>query len=479
MKNIRDKAVKLVKGKYFLRIVVVLFAIQAIFFSFSIKFGVPPDEAYHYSAIKYYSNQSIIEGPVISGQSPKSIPEIRTLNRSASYLYHYLSSFSLRIIRNFSENVEMQVLLLRLQSVALALLTIVFLKKCLNEISNNEVLKNLSITALAFTGMFVWISSSINYDNLANLLFSVFLLYSIRYVKKRQPQDFLMSYIFGLYTCLTKYTFMPTVGLGLLITGYIFIRKYLESSIKADLKKHLKLSISTILMIFFAFTGTVMAIERFGLNVIKYGNVQPSCIKLFTREECVTNALYARNYNQKDIFNRVNKTSFINNENPFTHTGMWSYSMYNNLFFYLGHKKIMSTTTSELIAAASTIAFLCTLFLPRRRLFSLLHQYYLYSIVLAYIATLYLFNALTLLNYGKRFAYQGRYLIPVIVFVFYIVGLIILRASQKLPENKKNIFLMSWIIIAILLTVSHFPAITFIRGVNSDWYSTSYTNLIN
>ncbi len=456
-----------------------LFAIQAVFFSFSIKFGIPPDEAYHYSSIKYYSNQSITEGPVISEQSPESIPEIRTLNRSASYLYHYLSSFSLRIIKNFSGNVETQVLLLRLQSIVFAVATILFLKKCLDEISDSEALKNLSIMSLTFVGMFVWIASSINYDNLANLLFSVFLLYSIRYVKHKKPQDFIMSYIFGLFTCLTKYTFMPTVGLGLLITGYILIHKYVKTPLKADLKKHLKLSTGTILVIFFAFIGTAMAIERFGFNFVKYGNIQPSCVKLFTREECVTNALYARNYNQKDIFNNVDKTNFINKENPFTHSGMWTYSMYNNLFFYLGHKKIMSTTTSEFIAAISAMAFIGTIFLPRARLFRKFHQYYLYLLVFAYIAVLYLFNLITLLNYGKRFAYQGRYLIPVIVFVFFIAGLIIVRTSQKLPKNKKDIFLLTWLVIMILLFVTHLPIITFIRGVNSGWYSASYINLIN
>ncbi len=458
---------------------VALFAVQALFFSFSIKFGIPPDEAYHYSAIDYYSNQGAFAGPIISQQSPDSIAEVRTLNRSASYLYHYLSSFSLRAIKNISGNVETQVLMLRMQSVVLAILTIAFLKKCLDEVSDNEALKNLSIMSLTFVGMFVWLASSINYDNLANLLFAVFLLYSIRYVKKRRIQDFLMSYIFGVFTCLTKYTFLPTVGLGLLIAGYFLISKYRKTLLKADIKKHLKFSIGTILIILFATLGTVMALERFGLNIIKYGNVQPGCVKLFSREECVTNALYARNYDQKDIFNGVNKISFINKENPFTHTGMWFYSMYNNLFFYLGHKKIMSTTASEFVAAISMVAFVSTLLLPRKRLFKAFHQYYLYTLVFAYIAVLYIFNLLTLLNYGKRFAYQGRYLIPVAVFIFYIVAVIILRADQRLPENKRNVFFIVWTTIAIMLILAHLPAMTFIRGSNSDWYSPSYNRLID
>lgn len=352
------------------------------------------------------------------------------------------------------------------------------LKKCLDEISDNNLLKNLSIFGLSVTGMFVWISAAVNYDNLSNLLFSLFLLFAIRFVKNPRISHFILAYSFGLATCLTKYTFLPTVGIGLLILMLLSAKHYLKNSFTKELKKLSKSYVFFGFLCTFMLFSSILAVERFGLNIIRYHSVQPSCVVIFTKEQCLKNPLYARNYAQKELFNSQKKEKFVNDLDPFSHTGTWIYSMYNNMFFYLGHKRIKSTSISELVAALAMFTTLITLLLPRQKLFSKFHQYYPFILTTIYIGMLYVFNMLTLLNYGKRFAYQGRYLLPIIVFVFFGLGLLISKTTKKLPSRTKTIFLYSWFLIIMALLLTHQPLLTFRRGVDMTWYSPHYIYFI-
>lgn len=476
LKDIVNKIKQIITSRYFLIAFMALFVLQATFYAAGIRYGVPPDEKYHFESIAYYSQESFAKGPFIDNQSPETISEVRTLERNTSYLFHYLLSLPLRVLQSFSVSHELQVLFLRLLNVLFALGTLYVLKRCLDEISDDKILKNLSIAAVSLTGMFIWLAGSINYDNLANLLFIAFIWQAIRSIKNPSIVAGLIAISLGMATVLTKYTFLPEILFGITAIVFFLFRKY-GTDIKGyydNLKKSAKLNkAGTITVIVLFVFITLLFAERVGVNVLRFHQVQPSCTKIHAFEECMQNPIFKRNYDSKQAHNSNNGGS-IDSIDPFSHTGSWLYKMYNGLYFYFGHKRIDSNKLSELIAAAFVTLFVTTLFFSRKKIRRKHAFWFLAAITFLYVAALYLFNLKTLLSYGDRFAYQGRYLLPVIGFIYFFAGFIIINTARNMSSRLKKIFLISWLVCILLMVIVHFPSLVFFNGDNDTWYNDNF-----
>lgn len=472
---------KILVSRQFLIAVFSLFILQGIFYAGSIRYGLPPDEAYHFESIAYYANENISEGPFIENQPPETIGSVRTIERSSSYLYHYTLSFPLRILQNFSLSHDVQVFILRLINVMFAALTLYVLKRCLDEISGNRLLNNLAITGLSLTGMFIWLSGAINYDNLANLLFVAFLWQIARFVKKPVVTTGLLAVSVGLAASLTKYTFLPEVFVGVLVIGFFLFKKY-RTNIQdyyRDLRNSFSANkIKTIVITSLFVVFSLLFIERVGVNLIRFHQIQPTCPKIHSVTECLANPLFKRNYDQKIAFSPTQST-FINSIDPFNHTGSWFYRMYSGTYFYFGHKTISSNPISEIVVAVFILFFGATLFLSRKKLKVNKAFWIVAGIVVLYAVMLYLFNLRTLLSYGERFAYQGRYLLPVLGFLYLFVGTVILNTAKNMEARRRKIFLTTWGIIFVTLVLTHFSILIFFSGVDETWYNGNFLDLIN
>ena len=158
--------------KILIIIVLTLFTIQSVWFATTIKYKVPPDEAYHYQLTEYYSQRSIGAGPIISNQTDNF--SLGDIERAPGYLYHYTLSFPLKAVSATTDSLKARVVSLRIINVGLTLLSLIVLLKIFKLIKMNDKQRLVAIVLVSGTGMFLWMSAAINYDNLAYLTFLIF-----------------------------------------------------------------------------------------------------------------------------------------------------------------------------------------------------------------------------------------------------------------------------------------------------------------
>lgn len=104
---------QLLEHPRFLTAMMVLFALQAVIFSILIPYKSPSDEEYHFRFTYYYAQRSIVAGPIIDDQTDNF--DIGDIQRTPGYLYHYLSSFVLKLIQPIVTSEEGQVIALRIE----------------------------------------------------------------------------------------------------------------------------------------------------------------------------------------------------------------------------------------------------------------------------------------------------------------------------------------------------------------------------
>jgi hypothetical protein len=457
----------------FLPAVFVFFALQAVFYAWYIGYGIPSDETYHFGAAQYYASQPITTGPFTHNQDPSTIPTIRAIDRDPSYLFHYVLSLPLRLMQAMNLNIHNQVLGLRLINIILAILALYVLKKCLDEISNDRIIKNITLFLLTMTGMTVWLAGSINYDNLANLLFLLFVWISIKIIKK--PSANALEKIFALTLAmavtLTKYTFAPVVCAGLLVTAIILWKVGYRPVIfwnqvkKLFRTRQVLATISVVLLLFFS----GLMVERIGINLLRYHALAPKCIKFFTTEQCRTNNVYNRNFRQSRAYTQADKNELINKFDPFGFTGQWLYTMYNTLYFQLGDRRFESTPMTRIFAYLLAISLVASALLSRQRKKIGRSTGFVLFISGFYLAILFLYNMDTYFSFGQQFGFQGRYLLPVLGFVYFFAITMVLNTYRNRKSSGQKAFAVSWLIVLFLFFATHFPPYLLSRGTDPSW----------
>jgi hypothetical protein len=462
---------KIILSKRFIPFAFAFFAVQAIIYASIFGFGIPSDEQYHFSSAQYYAQQPLLEGPFTEGQSPETIRDSRHIDRNTSYFYHYALSFLIRIFEAVGIGRDTQILLLRYVNVALAVLSLFVVKRILDLLSKDKIAKNLAIALYVLTGAAVWLAGSINYDNLAMLMWLGFIWLGILFIKRPRPNILLGLIALSLLTPITKFTYTPFMFVGLIIVLVLAWHKHQASLKQIDLKKILS-SIkqrSTIILIVLTILCAGLFIERVGMNLVDYGRVQPRCDQTFTPAECRTNNVYNRGFEQSQKFSEEDQTSIVRDWDPFTHTGIWIYKMYNSLPWHLGHQRIESNNYSEVIAWLFAGLALVTALFSRRKISISTPLLFVMSLSAVYISGVFLRNLETYLTVGRMNAYQGRYLLPVLAFILFFLVLLVINSYRNMSGRTKTIFAWLWLIILPLYIVSHFtPLVTFV-GVDSSW----------
>lgn len=464
---------RIITSRYFLLAVFSLFVLQGVVYTFSSKYGLPHDEKFHFESIQYYAEEPVAEGPFVDNQPQETIYEVNVIERSATYLYHYILSFPARLMNEFDISYDTQIIVFRIINIFFCVLALVVLKKVLDELSDNTLLKNLSVAALSLTGVFVFLAGSINYDNLANLLFLAFLLFATRSIKKTSQNEFAWATIFGLATILTKYTFLPVVGLGLIVAlAFLLKRRHSVKGYYAAFKNtYSSHKVATLVCLGLLVTTSFLFVERVGLNLVEYKQVQPSCTKIFTTEECYENfSVYRRGVDHKAAF--IQEGGLASADlSMFSQAGEWTDRMYKGLFYYFGQHRVGDYLISAGVAFLVFLAFIVTLTFRRQRIILKREHLFILGLSITYISLLFLFNLKTYLTLGERFAYQGRYLLPIMGFVYFFAGLIILQ-TYKASKFKKP-FIVSWTVLLVLMLLTHLPALNFYQYLQ-DAGETSY-----
>ena len=421
-------------SKIALIFIFLVFLLVCIFLAFNIKMGVSPDSYYHLRVSQAYSTTLGI---------PQNTPQTyqwRDITR-IPYLYFWING---RIL-NINNGVIDEVVLLRVINVIYSLGTVYVMYLLSKEIFKDKWKRVLPVFFLTHTLMFVFLSSSINYDNLANLLSTLSIYFFVKFVKKDINLKYLLLMLLSLCIgALTKSTVLP-VALILVILSAVEIVKRKDEVKKTKAGKELLLLIPIAIFVF-------LNLSLYGGNLLKYKTLEPSCTQILTHEQCLENGVYYRNkvdYNATpingpiDVFNMIIKGERIG---PVRYFFRWFPNLMSKIFGIMGDS---SLHLPYYLVALFILFFLAgaVLIISNKRKLTKIDKYLL-TILLFYTAILFFTqNYPMYLTYNHYYlGLQGRYIFPVISIIY-----ILLTKSFFFIKNKKlrNIVLISFSILLI------------------------------
>lgn len=459
MKNLRatlhmisEKVLAFFGSKTFFYIIIGWFAFQLIFMGLSTTKGIAPDEGTHIRTIALYAGDGF--DPFIQYQPPEAY-QLGGVTRSPSYFYHYVMSFPYRVLPA-SMPTEDKMIFLRMINLVFALAGVLILSRALALVSKQRITQNLTLFMLTNTLMFVFLSSSINYDNMVFMLVSACFYYLLKLYKKLTLPDIVKLGIVMLMLSVVKFTFLP-LGLIMLLSVVIMQRKNVLSYLKqlpSEVRKQNKyfIILAVIFAIFFGFF-----IERYGVNYARYGTYKPQCDKVMAYENCLSSGLFVRNLAFRD--NPV--TSNIPDAN---FSLRWAERMKEGVYGILGHKFADETLVIKLGSIAVAALFVVAII----RKFTLKETVInmLLLIALIYTAVL-LWHNYTLFTKSGRFglALQGRYVFPVLP-LYYLAGTYYLH---KWLHKEKIAYAITTVAIVVIFFLGSLPA--YIVSTNRLWHT--------
>jgi hypothetical protein len=306
------------------------------------------------------------------------------------------------------------------------------------------------------------LAGGINYDNLLFLVAMSVFYFFVKFMQSRTLKSLLSLLMLLAIAGLTKTAFMPIAAVVFTLTGYFAFRS--RKDIFSQFKGVLRLqsmqqaTLGVLLMLLLFFGG--LFVERYAVNVVEYGSVQPGCIQLHTREQCSKSAIFARKQ-------RYENTPTTYEFGPREFSVKWAKKMRSYIFTAIGHKAFSETNLIKYGSYAFIgLMVLATLakFDRREKEVNILLAISIFFI-LVLLAVNYFGAYMTSGSFG--IALQGRYAFPVLPLL-YAVG------------NHYVFKLLAWkwlkALYALFILVIFIPSgvINYIFWTDKSWH-TEYT----
>ena len=264
------------------------FGMRLVFFALNISPLVPPDEVTHAGLCKVFSKVFLL---------PANSPETYEfgLVTNIPWLYYWIMGKLLHL--NFFGISDL--VFLRLLNIPLAFATVFFIVRTLRLLTDDRLTQLLSIVALTNTAMFSFLSASVSYDNLTNLLAAMSVYFLMSFFKYRSGGLLAASLLCQLAGCLTKITFLPLVlALNLLL---IICEWRNFTSFPAAVRQYFRKSkLHALLTAILLLAATGSNLQLYGGNYLSYGTLNPSMETVVSPEAAMEYRLDARGM----IFNR-------------------------------------------------------------------------------------------------------------------------------------------------------------------------------
>jgi hypothetical protein len=465
-----------IRSRKFFYAVVVLLVIQAIWFALVARYPMAFDEDFHFGIIKIYAHQW---GPFITSTPPDS-GAYGDLIRTPSYLYHYLMSFPYRLAASFTHDETIQIIVLRFLNVAMFASGLVVFRKLLRQLKFSDGSINLSLFVLVLVPVVPFLAGQINYDNLLFLLtpaLGMAALTCARTLKEKGyiPASSLIYLIsLGMLGSLVKYPFAPIFFAAVL---YVLIAIWRHKKYKEVLKKtwhsfvasRLILQISLIVLLLIS---SGLFIERYGGNVVQYKTISPDCAQVESIDHCQDYGPWARNYK----IQTGNGDEFLDQSNAgfLSFTVQWVYGLMHRLFFAISYDYVNYFELPLPVTAAYVFGTIGLILagVYRKKLFRL-HPHLLLAFLMTviYIASLFYVNYSDFLKLNSFLAINGRYLIPVLLFMFVAFASAFSLAIAKRTSPKRALYTKFWLTVVILVfMLQGGGALTFAVRSDPDWY---------
>jgi hypothetical protein len=455
LKQIQSKLLE--KGHLFLFLgLLIVFAAYTIFLSLNLQTGIIPDETYRFAVSRYFINTWGI---------PDDVPIIKTAGESlhrGSFLGYWIYGRMLAIMDTFfPEGTEWQSLVyLRLVNALFSYGTVIFTYLLAKEIIKNKWIQLLPSFMLTNTLMFVFLSGGVNYDNPTIFFCSLSLLFFVRIIKEK---SFLTNSLAWLLTisiaCLIKYSILPLAFI-MTVVWIIFIIRNKPSIMRDQLFEPKNIGLFIILIALLSLNFSI-----YGINIIRYQSITPSCLDVYTEEICKESG-YAIRHEEMALPEKLTVVKAFKRGNPEPIRYIfetWIRAMFDRIYGIMGHKIYFPISVSYFLMLIYWTIGLGLRYI-RRPSFVIIGMI---SIILFYALVLIRMNYNSQLVYGfdTSVALQGRYIFPVISLAYVIWGHILEIVPRKLIRYA-TIFAL----IALFLYGGPIRFIIYYETVFANWF---------
>ena len=461
------------------------FGMRLLFFAITISGYVPPDEVTHLGLSQVFSKGLLLPANTSETYEYGLVTNI-------PWLYYWIMGKLLWL------NVVglPDLLFLRLLNVPFAFGIIYFAWRLLRLLTEDRLTQILLVVVMTNTLMFSFLSASISYDNLTNLLAIMATYYLFAFFKERAVSSLMISFLCQLAGCLTKISFLP---LALILVLLWLLRefkeiRYLPATIKAYF---LNSNRRCLLLLFAILFALILNIQLYGGNYLQYGQLRPAMFEVLSPDVALENRIAARdmiitffkegrlNYEQA-----MQRTRFINHEGdradtvyllrslvdhrfngyealgPVAYIVPWGERIAATAFGIMGHRSIPNKGLTIVPVAVLMLLALLGFVVHWRRGTQVGIAAYLALLCGAYaIFLMYVHNYQVYLYYENlSIGLQGRYLFPVLG-AFYVLF------SYYLTHLFQRESLRLWLVSAatFVFIASDFPF--FLYHATRNWFA--------
>jgi hypothetical protein len=312
----------------------------------------------------------------------------------------------------------------------------------------------------------------------ALVLFFAFLYCAVLVLTGGGFTQLLFAAVWAILLSITKYTYMPFVGLGLVAIVVLYLlerRRDGPGSVRADVATAFRTTTArtvTASVLFVA--GAVLFVERIGGNLLRYHAVEPVCDQVHSKAACSAFLIYVRNVTAKQNYlDGLANGAAPATYNPFTFTGDWLDRYYRSLFFYLTRDSPLQVSTLAMVLLAIVIAAIIVFIAVNRTPVLRTHAgWFLAIVAAAYLVGTYLFNLHTYLSVEQYYAFSGRYLLAIVPFAYAAIIRVVVTNWRRLSPRGKlvvGIPLIPITIVTALINSCVIAFLTFGRGVG--WFA--------
>ena len=395
---------------------IIIFLSFTLYLAFNLKMGVSPDSWYHLRVSQEFSKSFGMPTNSVDTYQWRDIEHL-------PYLYFWVNGRILNlndVTFNFN-----QVILLRVFNIFYSFGTLVGVYLLSKEFFKSKWLRILPVFLLSNTLMFLFLSSAINYDNLGNM-FAVFgILFFVKGLKNTGSVKYLlwMLIILCLGT-LTKYTILPLAFILVVLIGIDVVKNWRVWR-EGFRGKVLYLLIPLVLLI-------VMNLGVYGVNLVKFHSLTPSCLDVLTYDQCLENGVFVRDMVwipevEVNVFDMVISGERLD---PVRYSGLWVWEMVKRVVGIMGDESLFAS--NYIIPFYLFFIFLAVVVgIVRWKGFSKVVKFLSVSTLFYLLVLFFVQNYDMYLRRGHPvLALQGRYMFPVISS-FYVLLVLFLSKIKK------------------------------------------------
>lgn len=455
--------------------IVVLLVIQAIWIALTARYPMAFDEDFHFGIIKIYSHQW---SPFITSTPPDS-GAYGDLIRNTSLLYHYLMSFPYRLVALFTNQEMIQIIVLRFLNIAMFAGGLFVFRSVFSRLRFSPAVTNFSLLMIVLIPVVPFLAGQINYDNLMFLLVPLITLVALRVGRAIKTTgslplvDTTALLSISMLTSLVKYAFLP-VFLAVLLYPVVLIvqHKNTRSLFKRTWSSFTSSSLPLkIVLIACLVITSGLFIERYGVNVVQYGDFQPDCDKIESLDHCSQYGPYERN---REIAASIkNDDSIPYDPAPLLFIPEWIGGMMHRLYFainydYYNYYELPIPMITAYIVGSFGLILCCVFW---RRLFKNRELLLIFGVTVVYAGAVFYVNLSGFIHLRQMLAINGRYLILVLPFAFALMGAAYGILIRKFAADRQVVTYKAGLaVLVLLLTLQGGGILTFAVRSDTNWY---------